>query len=258
MSQNFRYSVWVSGASVVGVQLYVCPAAYNNNSFPPSPISSIFSDLAGASPITQPITIGTAGQFTFCAPAGPYNLVIVQSGQIKVVVYNQKIDQSSSFSVTSFDGTLQVVGSSGSSGVGVASFSDIVGQISSSQSTAAVVDLTAQSAAITTTTLYAVPTSGLYQVSFYAKVTTAAGVSSVLGGTNGFQIGYTDFTDNTTPLVTVADLFANALNGNTTTTVDSGICIIAAKTGTNITYAFDYMSVGTAMQYKLNLRVVAL
>ena len=120
------------------------------------------------------------------------------------------------------------------------------------------VDLTAQSAAITTTTLYAAPASGIYQISFYSKITTAAGISSVLGGTNGFQIGYTDPTDSTTPTVTVADLFTNALNANTTTTADSGVCVISAKSGTNITYAYDYTSAGTAMQYKLSIRVESL
>ena len=120
------------------------------------------------------------------------------------------------------------------------------------------VDLTVQAAAITTTTLYAVPTSGLYQISFYAKITTAAGISSVLGGTNGFQIGYTDPTDSATPTVTVADLITNALSANTTTTAESVICVISAKTGTNITYAYDYTSSGTAMQYKLSIRVEAI
>jgi hypothetical protein len=122
----------------------------------------------------------------------------------------------------------------------------------------AAVNLTAQTAAITTTTLYAVTQSGLYRVSFYAKITTAASVSSVLGGTNGFQIAYTDPTDSTTPTVTIADQLTNSLNANLTTTADSGSCVISAKTGTNIFYTYDYTSTGTAMQYKLSIRVEVL
>lgn len=119
------------------------------------------------------------------------------------------------------------------------------------------VDLTAQSAAISATTLYAVPVSGagIYRVSFYAKITTAASVSSVLGGTNGFQITYTDPTDSTNPTVTVADQLTNALNANNTITADCGSCVISAKASTNIQYAYDYTSAGTAMVYKLSIKL---
>lgn len=122
------------------------------------------------------------------------------------------------------------------------------------------VDLTAQSAAIGTTTLYAVPASGVgpYRVSVYAKITTAGGISSVLGGTNGFQLTWTDPTDSTTPTVAIVDLSSSALNANTTTTVYLGSSVIYTKASTNIQYAFDYTSAGTAMQYKISIRVEAL
>ena len=57
-------------------------------------------------------------------------------------------------------------------------------------------DLTAQSAAITATTLLSAPQTGMYKVSWSATITTASDISSVLGGTNGFQVIYTSPTDS--------------------------------------------------------------
>lgn len=120
----------------------------------------------------------------------------------------------------------------------------------------AAVDLTAQTAAIGTTTLYAVPATGagLYRVVVYAKITTA-GTTSILGGTNGFQLTWTDPTDSTVPTSTIVDLSSGALNANTTTTVYLGSATIAAKASTNIQYAFDYTSTGTTMAYKISIKV---
>ena len=60
------------------------------------------------------------------------------------------------------------------------------------------IDLTAQAAAITATTLYAVPGAGvgMYRISWSADITTADAVSSTLGGANGFQVLYTSPTDS--------------------------------------------------------------
>jgi hypothetical protein len=122
----------------------------------------------------------------------------------------------------------------------------------------ATVDLTGQSAAIAATTLYAVPASGagLYRISFYAKITTPASATSNLGGTSGFQVTFTDPSDSTVPTVNVTDVAGQPLGNNTTTTVDAGSVVIAAKASTNIQYAFDYSSSGlTAMVYKLSIKL---
>lgn len=125
--------------------------------------------------------------------------------------------------------------------------------------TTASVDVTAQNAAISPTTAYAVPSggSGLYLVSWVATVTQAATTSSVLGGTNGFQIVYTDADTS----VTKTSVAANSVTStaNTTGTSISGSLVASAAASSNIQYKFDYTSVGaTVMQYNLHVRVTAI
>jgi hypothetical protein len=90
----------------------------------------------------------------------------------------------------------------------------------------ATVDLTAQTAAIGTTTLYAVPASGAgqYRLAGTPRVTTAAGVSSTLGP---LTITYTD-PDGVVQTITVgaqtsAGAIATSSTGNSTTTVLLGL-----------------------------------
>lgn len=120
------------------------------------------------------------------------------------------------------------------------------------------VDLVTQSAAITATTLYAVPAgcSGIYKVDWVATVTRAATTSSVLGGTNGFQVDYTDADDSvvkTTPGTVTAGVGNNATNSTATGTI-TGSYTVFAKASTNIQYLMGYTSVGaTSMQYNLHI-----
>jgi hypothetical protein len=116
--------------------------------------------------------------------------------------------------------------------------------------------LTGKSAALTATTIYAVPSTGagLYRVSWRASVTTAGSVSSSLGGTNGFQVSYTDLNDSvvktsnpTTPTVSA---------GNTTATTISGVAYANCKSSTNLQYLFDYTANAAAsMVYDLDIYV---
>ena len=123
------------------------------------------------------------------------------------------------------------------------------------------VDLMTQSTAITPTTLYAVPSggSGQYRITFNAKVTQAATTSCILGGTNGFQIVYTDADDSvavTTPASVPFGSTAASLTTNTTQNQMSGSIIVNAKASTNIQYSMDYTSVGvTAMEFSLHIRI---
>jgi hypothetical protein len=120
-------------------------------------------------------------------------------------------------------------------------------------------DLTGQTAAKAATTLYAVPAAGagIYRISWVAKVTTAATTSSVLGGTNGFQVTYTDADDSV--VVTPLAVPNGVATGNTTATQLSGVVIVNAKASTNIQYQFDYTSVGvTPMAYSLHVRLEAM
>lgn len=121
------------------------------------------------------------------------------------------------------------------------------------------VNLTAQAAAIAATTAYAVPANGagVYRISYVAKVTTAAGTSSILGGTTGFQVKYTD-ADDSVVITTAASI---TINLNTTQAQMSGVIVVNAKASSNIQYLMGYTSIaglGAAMQFNLHLKVEAL
>lgn len=117
--------------------------------------------------------------------------------------------------------------------------------------------LTAQSAAITATTVYAIPAgkAGLYRITWEASITTAATTSCVLGGTNSFQIKFTNANGDTvvkTSNPTTAVVSATNATGTTINGVVSGY----AGASTNLQYLFDYTSVGvTAMQFDLAVYV---
>jgi len=107
-----------------------------------------------------------------------------------------------------------------------------------------IVTLTAKSAsigstAINTTTLGA----GLYRLTFYARVTTAAAVSSSLTVTFGW----------TESGVSCA-ASATAMTGNTTTTTGTGTILVLADANTSLTYSTTYASnPGAAMVYRLTI-----
>lgn len=133
----------------------------------------------------------------------------------------------------------------------------------------ATVDLTTQGAAISATTLYAVPAggAGIYRISWVATVTRAATTSSTLGGAAGFQILYTDNDDSVVktsaaagaPSAGVNQAYSQTNQGNTTASQVSGSIIVNAKASTNIQYQFGYTSSGaTTMQYNLHIRLEAL
>lgn len=117
------------------------------------------------------------------------------------------------------------------------------------------VDLTGQVAAITATTLLATTATGLYRISWCAKVITPASVSSTLGGAAGFQIKYTD-ADDSVVVTTTADPLATGLAAlNTAQAQIHGEVVVNALTSTNIQYIFGYTSSGTAMAYALHIRI---
>jgi len=113
--------------------------------------------------------------------------------------------------------------------------------------------VTGKTAAITATTIYAVPSSGagMYRVSWTAWITTAAAASSTLGGTNGFQtvstVGGVAVTDSpTTPTISAL---------NTTATKISGVLICQCDASTALQYAFGYTDATAVMTYSLNAYV---
>ena len=111
-------------------------------------------------------------------------------------------------------------------------------------STYALTNLTAQSGALSSITLYTAPTAGLYTISYYGKVTTAATTNSVLGP---FTVTSTDPDSNTVStvglLTTQNSVTAGVINGSIT---------VYAGSGTNIQYSVPYTSNGaTAMKYSI-------
>ena len=125
----------------------------------------------------------------------------------------------------------------------------------------AAVDLTAQAAAISATTLYTPATTGMYRISAYLKVTTVDATSSTLGAVT---ITYTDGTDSVaqTAVMLMANEAGAAVttnSGNTTAAKLIGTMSIYALTGVAIQYAVAYASnVPGTMKYEVHLRAEAL
>lgn len=126
----------------------------------------------------------------------------------------------------------------------------------------ATVDLTAQTAAKTATTIYTPTATGLYRISIYEQVTTA-GTTSILGGATGTVITYTDgdgsvAQSNTVAMESTTGTVVTTSATNTTATNLTGSIVIYAKTGVAIQYAIGYTSTGTVMQFAAHLKVEAL
>lgn len=119
-------------------------------------------------------------------------------------------------------------------------------------------EYTAQAAPISADTVYSVPTgkSGLYRVSWAAKITTVDSTSSTLGGAGGFQVTYTD-ADDSVSLTPLAVPNATA-TGNTTATQLSGSVEVNAKAGSDIQVSFGFTAGTGDMRYSLHVRVEAL
>lgn len=124
--------------------------------------------------------------------------------------------------------------------------------VSAAEIVSADVDLTAQVADITTTTLYTPSASGMYRVSAYLVVTTVSSPGSTLPA---LTIGWMD-ADNSTAQ-TLALTPTNA--GNALTTYQDGTAVINALTAVAITYATSgYASGGVPMDFSLHIRIEAL
>jgi hypothetical protein len=118
-------------------------------------------------------------------------------------------------------------------------------------SAAATVPLTAQSAALSGQALFTPSASGLYRVSFVAKVTTPATSSSTLGGTAGFVVSYTDATDSTASVTLQVNAAPAVNSGNALTSAATGSVLINAA-ASPVSFSYDYLSSGvTAMEYQI-------
>lgn len=128
-------------------------------------------------------------------------------------------------------------------------------------------DLTNQTAAINATTLFTPAASGMFRIEIVLQITTKGGTSSVLGGSTGVVIAYTEadgsVAQSIVPLLTsqagAVIVPANGNTNNDTLTTSQGSAIIYAKTGVAVTYAIGYTSVGSpAMAYSAHIVVNSL
>jgi hypothetical protein len=78
------------GNALSGVGVYVCAQPANTNVIPPSPLVQLYSDSAGANPITQPVQTNGQGHAEFYVAAGTYTLVFY-SPQIEQVTLPDQI-----------------------------------------------------------------------------------------------------------------------------------------------------------------------
>jgi len=125
------------------------------------------------------------------------------------------------------------------------------------------IDSTGLTAAVTAANLYLPASTQRIRVCGYLKVTTAATTSSILGGTTGIVLTYTDGTDSVAQTVTMpmASQAGNTITigtgntGNATTTVSSGCTgLLYAKSAGQVQYAIGYTSLGaTPMAYEAHL-----
>lgn len=124
----------------------------------------------------------------------------------------------------------------------------------------ATLDLTAQIASVLAT-LYTTPSTGLgmYRVSWVATLTTVGSVGTVLGGTTGFQLKYTDGNDSVvkTTLATTQSYMVSA--ANTTGTSVSGTLVAYCKASTSLQCLFGYTAGSpSAGGFNLHVKVEAL
>lgn len=129
----------------------------------------------------------------------------------------------------------------------------------------ATIDLTAQTANIGASTLYAVPASGvgMYRISSYVVETTAGSVSSTLPNV---QVVYTDndtagsITMDATPILGIAGIGqTGALTANTIGTASAGVIVINVKASTTIQYqTVNYASSLAGMAYAIHIKIEAL
>ena len=127
------------------------------------------------------------------------------------------------------------------------------------------VNLAARSTQIINTTSLFTPTvTGFYKIFVYLQVTQAASTSSILGGSTGVTLKWTDGDGNvaqTNTMALTSKLGTVVTNDatNTTTTNLSGVQTIYAASGVNVKYGIGYTSVGaTVMKYTVHIRVQSL
>lgn len=94
----FRFDGWVksaNGPAIAGANVYVCTQPANTtqatdpvtgtpvSTWYPTPLASIFSDVNGLVPVTQPLQTDGFGHYDFYAAARAYTIVIMTGGRVQ-------------------------------------------------------------------------------------------------------------------------------------------------------------------------------
>lgn len=91
MPTYYRYDGSVNAANgfaLTGVEVYVCNQPATTDVIPPTPLATVYSDNAGADPITQPILTDGLGNFFFYAATGVYTVVYFDPlGRIPTTIF---------------------------------------------------------------------------------------------------------------------------------------------------------------------------
>jgi lysophospholipase L1-like esterase len=254
------YNASGTGDTIFGPNL-AGTSSYNYGSQPVAFRSSVYNGTATTIEDYDIITQVSSGGSTANLWMKFYNVNSVLTGQKGYEFFNHsgygpQIRVDNATVISTFDYSLP-------SAARTFKVPDVTGTLSTSTFP---INLTAQSAALSGQSLGTPGTTGFFKVEFTAKVTQAATSSSILGGTTGFSLSYTDGNDSTTqtPKCGAFDQTGSAItisSGNTansTSAMYSGSCVIYASSSAAITYSFGYSSTGaTSMQYALNVRVVA-
>jgi len=190
----------------------------------------------GTSGSYLPLTGGTVGSLTVSGNLTVSGTTILSGTALNI--YSSTIGGVSTTSgqVMTYNG-VQWVSAAGGGGGG------------STNNAFAVVNLSGQTGAITSTNLFTAASGGLYQINYYGKVTTAASTASTLGP---FNITSTD------PDGSVITIVGETTSNNTVTSgVISDTVQVYVASGTNVTYTNGYSSTGaTGMQYNLHVTAV--
>lgn len=88
------------GEAVSGAEVFVCSQPANTSSLPPSPLATIYSDNAGANPVTQPLLTNGQGQTSCYLNPGVYTFVYFSPYTGQLVYVDQTIITTSTVSVS--------------------------------------------------------------------------------------------------------------------------------------------------------------
>jgi hypothetical protein len=112
MAKKFRFDGWVKsaqGAAVPGSQIYICSQPANTSAAPPTPLATVYSDVNGLIPVTQPMITDGFGHYDCYVAAGRYTIVVALGAVIQQI-YEDQVPMGSSVGGTDSTPLIEVNG----------------------------------------------------------------------------------------------------------------------------------------------------